>query len=84
MAMELPCVTTCFAGSSELIRDGVDGLLVPPSDLDALVRSLARLMDHAKLRKQVGKSGRARVVEHFDLRLNVERLARVFAERMQS
>jgi glycosyltransferase involved in cell wall biosynthesis len=48
------------------------------------VRSLARLMDHAKLRKQVGKSGRARVVEHFDLRLNVERLARVFAERMQS
>jgi len=28
MAMELPCVTTQIAGIPELIRDGVDGLLV--------------------------------------------------------
>jgi len=83
MAMELPCVTTCIAGIPELIRDGVDGLLAPPSDQDALMTALARLMDHANLRQRIGKSGRARVVEHFDLRRNVERLARIFAERVQ-
>ena len=83
MAMELPCVTTDIAGIPELIRDGVDGLLVPPSDLDALVTALIRLMDHAELREQIGKSGRARVVNHFDLRRNVERLAQIFAERVQ-
>jgi glycosyltransferase involved in cell wall biosynthesis len=84
MAMELPCVTTQIAGIPELIRDGVDGLLVPPSDLDALVKALARLMDNAELREQIGKSGRARVVEHYDLRRSVERLAAIFAERVQS
>jgi glycosyltransferase involved in cell wall biosynthesis len=83
MAMGIPCVTTRIAGIPELIRDGLDGLLVPPSDLDALVTALARLMDDAKLREQIGKSGRARVVEHFDLRRSVERLARIFAERVQ-
>ena len=83
MAMELPCVTTHIAGIPELIRDGVDGLLVPPSDRDALVTALARLMDDAELRQRMGKSGRARVVEHYDLRRSVERLARIFAERVQ-
>jgi colanic acid/amylovoran biosynthesis glycosyltransferase len=83
MAMELPCVTTQIAGIPELIRDGVDGLLVPPSDLDALVNALARLMDHAELRKQIGKNGRVRVVEHYDLRHSVERLAAIFVERVQ-
>ena len=83
MAMELPCVTTHIAGIPELIRNGVDGFLVPPADLDALVTALARLMDDAELREQIGKSGRARVAEHFDLRRSVERLARIFAERVQ-
>ena len=83
MAMELPCVTTCIAGIPELIRDGVDGFLVPPSDLDALVSALARLMDDAELREQIGKSGRARVVENYDLRRSVERLATIFVERLK-
>ena len=57
MAMELPCVTTQIAGIPELIRNGVDGLLVPPSDVDALVNALARLMDHAELRERLGRTG---------------------------
>jgi glycosyltransferase involved in cell wall biosynthesis len=82
MAMEIPCVTTYIAGIPELIRDGEDGLLVPPSDTDALVTALARLMDDAELRQRMAKSGRARVLEHYDLRRNVERLAAIFVERV--
>jgi glycosyltransferase involved in cell wall biosynthesis len=51
--------------------------------VDALVNALARLMDHAELRKQIGKNGRVRVVEHYDLRHSVERLAAIFVERVQ-
>ena len=83
MAMEIPCVTTHIAGIPELIHDGVDGLLVAPSDVDALVAALARLMDDAELRERLGKSGRARVVEQYDLRRSVERLAGIFAERVK-
>ena len=84
MAMEIPCVTTHITGIPELIRDGEDGLLVPPSDADALVTALARLMDDAELRQRMGKSARARVVEHFDLRRSVERLAAIFVERVKT
>jgi glycosyltransferase involved in cell wall biosynthesis len=84
MAMEIPCVTTHITGIPEMIRDGVDGLLVPPADLDALTAALARLIDDAKLRKKIGKSGRKRVVEQYNLRTNVQRLATIFSEHVKN
>jgi glycosyltransferase involved in cell wall biosynthesis len=83
MAMQIPCVSTNITGIPELIRDGIDGLLVPASDLDALVEALARLMDDAGLRSRLGQSGRARVLEHFDLVSNVESLATIFNDRIR-
>jgi colanic acid/amylovoran biosynthesis glycosyltransferase len=83
MAMEIPCVTTHITGIPELIRDGIDGLLVAPSDLDALVEALAKLMDDEPLRLRLARSGRERILEHYDLRRNVERLAAIFAERVK-
>ncbi|MEP7139712.1 MAG: glycosyltransferase family 4 protein [Caldimonas sp.] len=84
MAMEIACVTTRITGIPELIRDGVDGLLVAPSDVDALVEALRSLIDDPALRRRLGASGRQRVVEHYDLAANVERLARVFRARVES
>jgi colanic acid/amylovoran biosynthesis glycosyltransferase len=83
MAMEIPCVTTRIAGIPELIRDGIDGLLVPASDLEELTAALARLMDDPGLREQLGKNARARVEERYNLPRNVEALAAIFAERVR-
>jgi glycosyltransferase involved in cell wall biosynthesis len=83
MAMEVPCVTTQITGIPELIRPGEDGLLVAPSDLDGLTEALARMMDDRELRERMRKSGRARVVEHYNLRRNMEKLAAIFYERIK-
>jgi glycosyltransferase involved in cell wall biosynthesis len=83
MAMGIPCVSTNIAGIPELIRSGIDGLLVPPSDLDALVEALTRLMDDPALRRRLAASGRARVLALYDLERNVEQLARHFVERIK-
>jgi glycosyltransferase involved in cell wall biosynthesis len=82
MSMQIPCVSTCIAGIPELIRNGIDGLLVPASDLEALVGALARLMDDGALRDRLARAGRARILEHYDLGRNVEALAGTFAERI--
>lgn len=82
MAMEIPCVTTRITGIPELIRNGIDGLLVAPSDSDELANALARLMDDPELREQLGKHGRIRVVEDYNLPKNVDRLAGVFSRRL--
>jgi glycosyltransferase involved in cell wall biosynthesis len=84
MSMQIPCVTSSIAGIPELIRDGIDGLLVPASDVDALVDSLAMLMDDEKLRNQLAKNGRTRILEHYDLAPNVKELAAIFVERIKA
>ncbi len=84
MAMGIPCVSTQITGIPELIRNGTDGLLVAPSDLDALVEALAKLMDDAALRERFSRSGRKRILQHYDLHRNVKELARHFAEHVKS
>jgi colanic acid/amylovoran biosynthesis glycosyltransferase len=84
MAMEIPCVTTHIAGIPELIRDGLDGMLVAASDVEGLVEAISTLIDDTKLRDRIAKSGRARVMEHYELSRSVEGLAAIFAERLEA
>ena len=80
MAMEIPCVTTWITGIPELIRNEVDGLLIAPSSEEGLVAALVRLMDDCGLRLRLGKSGRQRVLEHYDLKRNTELLANMLQD----
>jgi glycosyltransferase involved in cell wall biosynthesis len=83
MAMEIPCVTTFIAGIPELIRDNIDGLLVAASDEFALAQAIERLIDDPELRCSLGRAGRQRVIEKFNLDLNVAQLAAIFATRLK-
>jgi len=55
MASGLPTVASYTAGSM-LIDDGVNGLLIPPEDVDALANALRKLMGDPELRSQLGKA----------------------------
>jgi glycosyltransferase involved in cell wall biosynthesis len=83
MSMGIPCLTTSIAGIPELIRHGIEGLLVPPSDLDALVNALAKIIDDDSLRTSIAMNGRKRILEEYDLHANVETLAAIFAENIK-
>ena len=83
MASGVPCVTTRITGIPELIRDGIDGLLVAPSDATELSSALASLMDDSDLRADLARNGRARVAERYDLTRNIDRLGEVFARRLK-
>ena len=54
MASGLPVVTTPNAGS--IVRDGVDGLIVPPRDVDALTAAVERLVRDEELRITMGRN----------------------------
>jgi len=84
MAMRLPCVATRITGIPELIRDGIDGLLVTPSDPEELAAAIARLLDDPDLRRRLAEAGRIRVQEKYQLASNVARLSEVFRRRLTS
>jgi len=56
MACGLPVVSfDCKTGPSEMIQDGVNGLLVPPNDIEKLARAMDRLMGNESERVALGK-----------------------------
>lgn len=83
MAMRVPVVGTRLSGIPELIQDGVNGLLVPPGDADALADGIARLWDDPALAARLADEGRATVERDFDIEKNVGRLAALFEHYLQ-
>lgn len=67
MAAGVPLVATEAGGVPEIIGDGVNGLLVPPSDPIALSKALSRLHDDETLRRELSANGRRIVAERFSL-----------------
>lgn len=65
-AMGRPLVLTDIRGCREIVRDGVDGLLVPPRDPAALAGAIAHLLEDPDLRMRMGRAARRRMVERFD------------------
>ncbi len=66
-AMEIPVVCSDAGGLPENVEDGVTGKVVPRRDAEALAEALARLAMDPPLRARLGKAGRRRVVQHFDM-----------------
>ena len=82
MSMEIPVIATGINGIPELIRDNVDGLLVPPSDVQGMAAAMARLMDDGGLRERMGKAGRVKVQAEYELSASADRLLDIFQRRL--
>jgi glycosyltransferase involved in cell wall biosynthesis len=78
MAMEIPTVSTYVSGIPELIKDGQSGLLVREKDHVALADALQRLIEDKDLRMMLGKNGRQRVLQDFNIHKNADQLAALF------
>lgn len=52
-----PAVATRVGGIPEIIKDGHNGLLVPPQDATALAAGLLRLLSEPNLRQRLGETG---------------------------
>jgi glycosyltransferase involved in cell wall biosynthesis len=56
MATGMPAVTTETCGMADVVEDGVNGLLVPPADAEAVADAVLRLAKSAELRQQLGRA----------------------------
>jgi glycosyltransferase involved in cell wall biosynthesis len=68
MATGLPVVATAVGGTTEVVVDGVTGLLVSPRNPDMLAQAIIRLLHDPDLRRKMGQAGQRRVEQYFSLK----------------
>jgi len=62
---EIPIVAYDVPGCREIVKDHLNGFLVPFKDEDALYLSVMKLLENSKLRIEMGQKGREIVIENF-------------------
>jgi glycosyltransferase involved in cell wall biosynthesis len=71
LACEVPVVTTPLPSLPELVDDGIHGLVARNRDPGDLADKIEQLARDPELRRQMGRAGRRRVEERFDLDSNI-------------
>lgn len=74
MRAAVPCIAGADNAAREVVEDGVTGLLVPPSDREALAQAVIGLLGDSVRRRTMGEAGRARFEEQFTFDRFRERL----------
>jgi glycosyltransferase involved in cell wall biosynthesis len=72
LARAVPAIVPRTGGPAEIVRDGVDGLLVDAEDPRALAAAIVALLADGDLRRRMGAAGREHVADRF----SEERMAR--------
>ena len=80
MASNRPVIGTDLGSASEMIEDGVTGLLLPQDDYHAVTEAILRLLESGDMRDEMGKAGRKRVEKLLDIRKNVKLVEDVYGD----
>jgi glycosyltransferase involved in cell wall biosynthesis len=67
LAAGVPVVATRVGGTPEIVDDGVNGLLVPPCDSDAIARAVSLLLERPDTARQYGQAGKLRIAREFSV-----------------
>ena len=78
-AAAVPAVVTSLGGSPELVRDGVDGLVVPPDDPAALAAAISGLAADPARSRAMGRAGQERLLTRHDPQRHLAALDAIYA-----
>jgi glycosyltransferase involved in cell wall biosynthesis len=77
MAAAKAVIFTDLLCSRYIIKDGENGLLVKPTDIDSLAKAILKLSDDKKLRQSLGFKAREKV-QNFDSRFESQRVKKIY------
>jgi len=74
MALGRPIITTNVAGCKDTVENGVNGLLVPPRDVDALVEAMIGFIERPERIATMARESRRLAEERFDVNVQTQKL----------
>jgi len=82
MAAGLPIVASRVGGIPDLVKDGRNGLLVPPADASALAKAISDLLAEKKNRNRMGKAGK-KMCRPYSAKAMVEQIDDLYKELLK-
>lgn len=74
MAMEVPAIVTDVGGTSELVDDGVDAILVQPENCEEMADAITKVLQNKELALSLSKEARKKIAAKFHHRRSAEAL----------
>ena len=83
MAFEVPVVATAAGGTAEIVRDGVDGRIVPLGRVDLLIRAAIKAIEDPGGTAAMVRQARLRVEGELSFETRVRRIESIYAEMVR-
>ena len=80
MAFEVPIVATAAGGTAEIVRDGIDGRIVPIGQVDLLIRDVTRALEDPTNTTAMAQQARRRVEGELSFETRVRRIESIYSE----
>jgi glycosyltransferase involved in cell wall biosynthesis len=80
MSYHVPVVTTALGGITDIVRDGENGLIVPPNDAPALANALERLVTDRAMVEHLGAGGLHVIEQRFSWPRIIDQFAAIYDE----
>jgi glycosyltransferase involved in cell wall biosynthesis len=80
MAMQVPVITTKVHAIEELVDDGINGILVPQHDPEAIADAIAKILNNPDLGNRMGEEGRKKIEKGFNIKIETGKLEEIFKE----
>mgnify|MGYP003699975509 CR=1 FL=1 len=78
MAASKPIIATNVRGNRDLVRDGVNGYLVPVNDIEATAKAITKLASNKNLRLRMGEEGR-KIIQDYALEKVLKEMDEVYS-----
>ena len=83
-AMDLPSIVTDINGCNEIIRDNVNGIIIPAKDNNALEIAMLETLENDEKRKRLAQNSRLLIIERYEQQMVWQLISKVYDEQIKS
>ena len=84
MAASLPIISTYVGGIPDIIKNGENGFLIKPGDVDGLIESIVTLLQDDVLRNKIAVQNANMAREYFDADVVINELREIYDELLET